>query len=202
MAAALDILEDEGPAALTLRAVSRRAGVSHTAARHHFDDVTGLLTEVAAAGFRRLYDHILAEAERDPQSRTLGVAYVTFAMQQPTIFRLMFQDHRIDIRRPSYEAATDKMISFLANLPDPSNEVQLMSMNLPRVARIGAMWGVVHGLAMLTIDGRLAKLVRLSDPPVSDQVYIEAVLAADPFGRTRTGRRLPAVGNIYRSGAK
>src|SRR5882762_3071923 len=52
--AAEDVLRERGLARLTLRECARRAGVSHGAPAHHFKDVTGLLTEVAASGFESL----------------------------------------------------------------------------------------------------------------------------------------------------
>src|SRR5215510_2275101 len=51
--AAESVLERDGLAGLTLRAVAREAGVSHAAPTHHFGDLTGLVSELAAIGFRQ-----------------------------------------------------------------------------------------------------------------------------------------------------
>src|SRR5213593_4370400 len=51
--AAERVLERDGLSGLTLRAVAREAGVSHAAPTHHFGDLTGLLSELAAVGFRQ-----------------------------------------------------------------------------------------------------------------------------------------------------
>src|ERR1700727_1224820 len=51
--AAEKVLERHGIAGLTLRAVAREAGVSHAAPTHHFGDLTGLVSELAAIGFRQ-----------------------------------------------------------------------------------------------------------------------------------------------------
>src|SRR5471030_148101 len=51
--AAERVLERDGLAGLTLRAVAREAGVSHAAPTHHFGDLTGLVSELAAIGFRQ-----------------------------------------------------------------------------------------------------------------------------------------------------
>src|SRR4051812_37653561 len=51
--AAEQVLERDGLSGLTLRAVAREAGVSHAAPAHHFGDLTGLLSELAAIGFRQ-----------------------------------------------------------------------------------------------------------------------------------------------------
>src|SRR5438105_9211291 len=51
--AAEAVLERDGVQGLTLRAAAREAGVSHAAPTHHFGDMTGLVSELAAVGFRR-----------------------------------------------------------------------------------------------------------------------------------------------------
>ena len=43
-------IAESGPAALSLRDLARRAGVSHAAPTHHFGDKAGLLAALAAAG--------------------------------------------------------------------------------------------------------------------------------------------------------
>lgn len=87
LTAALDVIGTEGPAALSLRDLARRAGVSHAAPAHHFKDRTGLLTAIAAQG----YD-LLAEALADaPDLRERGVRYVRFAAAHPAHFQVMFQ---------------------------------------------------------------------------------------------------------------
>src|SRR6478735_8486990 len=75
LSAALDVIATEGPSALSLRDLARRAGVSHAAPAHHFKDRTGLLTAIAAEGHALLSDE-LAEA---PDLRERGVRYVRFA---------------------------------------------------------------------------------------------------------------------------
>ena len=52
------ILENQGPAALSLRAVAREAGVSPAAPYHHFKDKGELLDAVAKEGWRELGEAI------------------------------------------------------------------------------------------------------------------------------------------------
>lgn len=54
------VLERDGLAGLTLRAVAREAGVSHAAPTHHFGDLTGLVSELAAIGFRQFNEAMIA----------------------------------------------------------------------------------------------------------------------------------------------
>src|ERR1700710_3141775 len=58
--AAERVLDRDGLPGLTLRAVAREAGVSHAAPTHHFGDLTGLLSELAAIGFRRFNAAMIA----------------------------------------------------------------------------------------------------------------------------------------------
>src|ERR671917_271025 len=80
---ALEAIAEHGPAAVSLRDVARRAGVSHAAPTHHFRDKTALLTALAAEGWSLLAD-ALGEATADGRDfAELGVAYVVFATSHP-----------------------------------------------------------------------------------------------------------------------
>ncbi len=115
--AALDVIATNGPGALSLRDLARRACVSHAAPAHHFKDRTGLLTAVAAEGYA-LFADALAGA---PDLRERGVAYVRFAATHPAHFQVMFQPdlHRTD--DPDLLAAraraTEALRAGVADLP-------------------------------------------------------------------------------------
>src|ERR1700733_2969617 len=89
--AARRILEAEGAAALSLRAVAREAGVSPAAPYHHFKDKTELLEAVAHQGWEAMSDAIV-EARRsaaDPAAAltNIGLAYVNFSRENPALYR-------------------------------------------------------------------------------------------------------------------
>ena len=93
--AAVTILEREGPAALSLRAVAREAGVSPAAPYHHFKDKSELLYAVGTQGFERLkvaMSQAVAKAkgERHSVRTDIGVAYVEFAQPNPALYRVMY----------------------------------------------------------------------------------------------------------------
>ena len=109
--AAERVLERDGIAGLTLRAVAREAGVSHAAPTHHFGDLTGLLSELAAIGFRMFNTAMTAAraSEAHPLMKALAnaKAYVAYAQAHPGMYSLMFRNERLDMTRPSlHEAAT------------------------------------------------------------------------------------------------
>ena len=94
VSSALEILSEHGVAGLSLRAVARRAKVSAMAPYRHFADKEALLAAVAEHGFRQLTIRFSAAATAAPDPRAaldaLGVAYVVFACDEPSLFKLMF----------------------------------------------------------------------------------------------------------------
>src|SRR3990172_5080540 len=92
--AALQILRTRGLAALSLREVARKAGVSHQAPYHHFATRGHLLAALAAEGFNQLGDELdriqAAAGDAVSAAQDTGVRCVTFAAANPDRFRLMF----------------------------------------------------------------------------------------------------------------
>src|SRR5580698_10362826 len=107
--AAERILNRDGISGLTLRAAAREAGASHAAPKNHFDDLTGLLSDLAALGFRRFHRRLVAAADAvdSPRDRlaAIGHAYVEFAEESPGLFLLMFRSERLDVDRPGLREA-------------------------------------------------------------------------------------------------
>src|SRR3954470_16517809 len=87
--AAERVLERDGLPGLTLRAVAREAGVSHAAPTHHFGDLTGLLSELAAIGYTRFNAAMIAaNASGTLQQRGMASAkaYVAYAQAHPGMY--------------------------------------------------------------------------------------------------------------------
>ena len=177
LTAAERILEREGIDALTLRAVARAVGVSHTAPKNHFGDLQGLLSELAAVGYRR-YGEVLGRAMdaagTDPRARmrAMGRAYVGFARTHPRLFLLMFRSERLDMTRPALSESIEsarQALRIAATSVAPASPLKI-------AARATASWALVHGFAMLLLDGRLQNtLASLPDRNDVD-VLLEAVL--------------------------
>jgi AcrR family transcriptional regulator len=173
------ILERDGIAGLTLRAAAREAGVSHAAPKNHFGDIRGLLSELAAVGFERFAAALTANV-RDgdpPQTRmaAIGGGYVAFAQQNPGLFLLMFRGERLDFSRPALRAAADAAFGVLAGVA-PDRRDALAPLTLPQAARITAAWSLVHGFAMLLLDGRLGTLISRMQDGTDEMGLLAAVL--------------------------
>jgi AcrR family transcriptional regulator len=160
LAAAVSVIEESGPAALSLRDLARRAGVSHAAPAHHFGDKAGLLTAVAAEGYH-LLDTALRAAGKDLSE--VGVAYVQFAVDHRAHFEVMFRPELY--REDDPEVATARRrageslragLSALPALPalPPGDGADLAAL---------AAWSIVHGFATLWLGGALP--AELGDDP-------------------------------------
>jgi AcrR family transcriptional regulator len=155
-------LRESGPAALSLRDLARRAGVSHAAPAHHFGDKRGLLTAVAAEGFRRLAASLGATYEATRDFAEVGVAYVTFAVEERPYFDVMFRPDLYDPDDPELVAARS---ASGAALYGPAATVS----DAPLEAGIAA-WSLVHGLATLGLAGNLPPEVGGDLPAAARQV--------------------------------
>jgi AcrR family transcriptional regulator len=163
VASGLEILEQEGPSALSLRAVARRAGVSHAAPAHHFPTLGHLLAEIAAEGFEafvRSLDEAAGKGPQDPASRlkAMGRAYVDFAIARNALYALMFQTTGIiawtDTLERAARAAWNQLAEAVAEILGRNAE--------DPVTRAGAVrvWSLVHGFGSLSIDDRFPPDVR------------------------------------------
>lgn len=158
--AALDIVRRQGLPALTMRAVARKARVSHMAAYHHFADKAALVAAVAEEGFRGLHREMVERTGRFPdnpiaQLRESGVAYVVFAVKNSKLFRVMFGPETAnDSEHPGLAQAAKAAFDELLGLVRGSEESKALTDDAARQIGVTA-WALVHGLAMLCIDGQL-----------------------------------------------
>jgi len=142
--AARCILEEQSLGALTLRAVARRAGVSHAAPYRHFPNHEALLVELGVEGFQELRQYIVEAAKiSGPESdriANIGAAYMRFVAKRPAVARLMFGSQLPNRDKfPALAEAADAI----------GNEIGLALHD----TNLGlAVWSAVHGLAMLVLE--------------------------------------------------
>jgi AcrR family transcriptional regulator len=152
--AAVEVIGQAGPAAMSLREVARRAGVSHAAAAYHFGDKAGLLTAVAAQGYRMLTDELQKAHDARRGFLEVGVAYVRFAVSHRAQFEVMYRPelYRRDDAEVLQARAAAAVLLYGTASPDAG-----------RLAAGAAAWSLVHGLATLWLNGNLPQQLG-SDP--------------------------------------
>jgi len=181
--AAETVLERDGLAGLTLRAVAREAGVSHAAPTHHFGDLTGLVSELAAIGFRQFNAAMVAAGAAGcsaPMEKALAraKAYVAYAQAHPGMYGLMFRNERLDMKRPSLHEAAEASFAGLAGAIGASRHEQIseQSLSLDQAAAIARAWSLVHGFTMLLLDGRLGDILRRLPKGTDVETLLDAML--------------------------
>lgn len=155
---ALRTIQQDGVEALTLRTIGVRLGVSRTALYRHFTDKRALLSSVATEGFRLLTERLLNawKAGGIRGFNAMGVAYIRFAMGNPSHYRVMFggfvdDGPRDDDLTRESTAAFQALVDAIVAL---QQEGAVRKDDALQLAQF--IWAVVHGVSMLIIDGQLA----------------------------------------------
>lgn len=179
--AAERILERDGLQGLTLRAAAREAGVSHAAPKNHFGDLAGLLSDLAAAGFHQIAATMQAGARAtDPPGerlKAIGRGYVAFARAHPGLFQLMYRSERLNMGRPALGDAVMASARVLFGGVAAVREQDLSAaLTLAQAAHVASAWSLVHGFAMLLLDGRLQRLTARLPSDTDTDALLAAML--------------------------
>lgn len=155
MGLALEHIAAHGTEKLSLRALAREAGVSPTAPYRHFATKQSLLAELATQGFsdlrRRIQKAVAGEGDSRERFVQMGVAYLDFAIENPTVYHLMFGAVLGDFSEyqqlaDAGEASFAEMQNMLQQLADDTH----MSYDMAMLS--GVVWSGVHGMASLLLN--------------------------------------------------
>lgn len=163
VAAALSVLERDGPAAIQARTVAGEIGASTMAVYTHFGGMPTLIEAMMREGLARFAEHTRAVAHTDDPMADLiagGLAYGEFAMQNPQLYRLLFG--LSDIGR------VDKLLAGGATPWDLAEGVDALSVLVAAVERVieagrirsqdptaaaTQILSATHGFVLLTMGG-------------------------------------------------
>jgi AcrR family transcriptional regulator len=183
---ALVVIRERGIDGLSLREVAARAGVSHAAPYHHFKDKAALIDALAAEGAALMDQSMAAAAGRAgavPRDRllALGMAYVTFAVEEPEYYEATKASARMapETGDAGESAALgvnawSRLLGAVVACQDagqlPQGDTGVMGAGL---------WSLVHGLAELWRTGQLALLPQAAGglEPLARRI-LEAALGA------------------------
>jgi len=162
--AALEIIGEIGPQGLTIREVARRAGVSHAAPYRHYADKDELILAVVERGFEVLDESMLqarlaAGEDQLSQFAAAGEAYLDFALQSPTYYRVMFSGDLLNSNgqeslRHTSSAAFQQIMADLVMC----QEMGIIRPGDPLLQAISIV-STVHGFVSLVNDNRVDHLL-------------------------------------------
>jgi AcrR family transcriptional regulator len=157
--AGLEVLEQSGVAALELREVARRAGVSHAAPYRHFANKGAFLAALIEVGFYRLAEQIeeaVGSVFNKPEVRLqkLASAYVHFAQANPWLMREMFSG--LTIKKESslgvHDATQAVSKLFITIVEEGQSKGLVRSGNSGELASV--IWALLHGMSILIIENQ------------------------------------------------
>jgi AcrR family transcriptional regulator len=156
---AVRTIQTHGVETLTLRTVGERLGVSRTALYRHFADKPALLAAVGREGFRMLRLTLTEAWQQNGRGRegfeAMGIAYVRFAVDHPSHYRVMFGGFIESCEKDAafIEEATAAFQVLVDSLLEQQRAGLVRNDDPLLLARM--IWSLVHGIAMLVIDGQL-----------------------------------------------
>lgn len=175
--AAAEEIRSVGVFNLSLRELARRAGVSHAAPAHHFTDKAGLLTALATSGFKTLHERTSTVIGGSDALVRAGEEYVSFAIEHPAHFSVMFDPHLLRMTDETLtlerNKAFDNFFTAVQKTTGSKDPEKVMAEAL-------AAWSVVHGMAVLWLQGNLP-------------FGMDASLVGDAFSELGAGLRTVAV---------
>ncbi|AJY74819.1 TetR/AcrR family transcriptional regulator [Paenibacillus beijingensis] len=158
--AGIEFISESGASGIDLRKVARRAGVSHAAPYRHFADKKALIAAICEEGFNLLSAEIeqaILMTDRSPfeQLRSMGHAYVQFAVHNPWLVREMFSG--LTIEREAYPAlyqVSKKLFQLIENIVAAGQRTGQMKEGSSEELTC-VIWSMMHGAAILIIENQM-----------------------------------------------
>jgi AcrR family transcriptional regulator len=150
----LELIEEKGVRALTLREIGTRLGVSRMAPYRHFADKTALLAALGTTGFQQFGD-VLDDARKNAgtgyfdQLNTMGLAYVRFAAEHRAHFEVMFGlgGEALHLDQEGSKVA-DRAFGILEEtIRNGQAAGEMIDGDSTEIARM--VWSLVHGISLL-----------------------------------------------------
>ncbi len=152
--AGIDLLEEGGLEALTLRKCAARAGVSHAAPAHHFAGLPGLIEAIAQEGFDIFSKHMTDAIEAGEQTdrarlRSICRGYLQFGLSHSGLLKVMFGEHGLAIHAPRSDNREEaKAYLILRGVCSPF----VPAGEDPHIVE-AQVWSLIHGFTLLYIAG-------------------------------------------------
>jgi AcrR family transcriptional regulator len=155
---ALEILESEGPEAVSMRRIAQAVGVTPMAIYHHFPNRQALLDVVVDREFTRFLESIQSHTARGSIESLIADcmdAYIDYAFDRPRIFDYVFSQPRLNARRypDDFRARRSPTLNPIADLVSRAMDSgYLKKDDMWEIAL--ELWAHVHGYIVLYRAGR------------------------------------------------
>jgi AcrR family transcriptional regulator len=156
-AAAAHLFSERGRDGFTMRELAGELGVSPMTPYRYFADKDAILAAVRAAAFRK-FSRVLEEAFAAPgdaasRASAAGEAYIHFALNDPTSYKLMFDLSQDDTRHPELADAAKRARVALTRHIHPLVDAGLLEGDPDLIGHV--FWAMLHGVVMLRLAGKL-----------------------------------------------
>ena len=181
--AGIDLLEEGGLEALTLRKCAARAGVSHAAPAHHFAGLPGLTSAIAEEGFNIFSKYMTDAVEAGEQTdrerlRSICRGYLQFGLRHSGLLKVMFGEHGLGIHAPRNKREEADAYKILRRacapfVPDGSDS---------RIVE-AQVWSLIHGFTLLYLGGEFG----CTDAPIENSPFDAVMALIDQIGAQAAG---------------
>ena len=182
--AAEALVAEPGDERLSARAIARRIGYSPGSIYLAFDNLDDVILHVNARTLERLHaciaDSIADETDALTQVKQAARAYITFARNNPDLWRLCFE-HAQPADRPTPEWLDRRIEALVELILEPLARAGGQASEPLTAAQ--ALWAGIHGICILTLTGKLQLVGKQTTESLTDALvsnYLRGAAQSSP----------------------
>jgi len=154
--AALDILDESGIDAVSIRQVAKRVGVAHSAPANHFKNKRALFTALAAEIFKQLAQKIKLKLSNTPNNLNDSIhlfasTIVNFGLAYPNRYKLVWRKDELNHDDQTLYEIMEVIYKQLGEILLTHSQQSDIDVE----SQVIALWSMIHGYVMLRLDGSL-----------------------------------------------
>jgi len=157
--AAERLFAERGPDAVTMRQLAAELGVSPMTPYRYFEDKEDILAAVRANGFNRFAEALERARDSTPggaraRGTAVGEAYVTFALENPHSYKLMFDFNQPNVEKyPELVAAGQRARQTMTGYVEDAIAEGIVTGDPQQIGMMN--WAAIHGAVILELAGML-----------------------------------------------
>lgn len=155
--AARALYREGGEAAISMRRIAVRVGVTATAIYRHYENKDAILVEVRGEGLERLRRHLDRAREGRNAAERLeraGWACLDFALERPEDYRALFMEPRREETDDAANEVRSALFDFLLESVKECMDAGIVKGDVSREVTL-TLWAQMHGLIALYLSGAI-----------------------------------------------